>query len=87
MAILKRMLTPTITSSKREVKKDAKVEDITEEGGPKMNSNMALMQTEERNTGAVKWAVYRHRSFFIVDAHSRKPRCVLVLRTLQICWA
>ena len=59
MAILKRMLTPTITSSKREVKKDAKVEDITEEGGPKMNSNMALMQTEERNTGAVKWTVYQ----------------------------
>ena len=46
-------------SRKREVKKDSKVEDSTEKGGPKKNSNMALMQTEERNTGAVKWTVYQ----------------------------
>jgi len=46
-------------SSKRKVKKDVEAEDSTEEGGPKKNSNTALMQTEERNTGAVTWTVYQ----------------------------
>lgn len=45
--------------SNRKVKKDAEAEDSTEEAGPKKNSNIALMQTEERNTGAVTWTVYQ----------------------------
>jgi len=46
-------------SSKRAVKKFAEADDSMEESGPKQNSNMALMQTEERNTGAVTWTVYK----------------------------
>lgn len=46
-------------STKRKVKKDAEADDSTEEGGLKKNSNMVLMQTEERNTGAVTWTVYQ----------------------------
>jgi hypothetical protein len=46
-------------STKRKVKKGVDADDSTEEGGPKKNSNMALIQTEERNTGAVTWAVYQ----------------------------
>ena len=48
-------------SSKREVKIDAKIEDSME-GDHKKNSNTnmaSLMQTEERNTGAVTWTVYQ----------------------------
>jgi len=47
------------SSSKRAVKKVAESDDSTEESGPEKNSNMALMQTEERNTGAVTWTVYK----------------------------
>lgn len=49
---------PSKPRTKRKVKKDAEVDDSTEEGGPKKD-NVALMQTEERNTGAVTWTVYR----------------------------
>ena len=33
--------------------------DSSEEAGPKKADNAALMQTEERNTGAVTWTVYK----------------------------
>lgn len=41
-------------------RKDKKIADdeASEEAGPK-KVNIALMQTEERNTGAVTWSVYR----------------------------
>ena len=45
-------------SSKRKAKKDAGGnDDSTEEGGAKKR-NGALMQMEERNTGAVTWSTY-----------------------------
>ncbi|KAF8962130.1 multidrug resistance-associated ABC transporter [Flammula alnicola] len=44
--------------TKRKDKKDSAADDSTEEGGPK-KPNAALMQIEERNTGAVTWTVYR----------------------------
>jgi hypothetical protein len=49
---------PSKSRAKGKVKKDAAVDDSTEEGGPKKD-NAALMQTEERNTGAVTWTVYK----------------------------
>jgi ATP-binding cassette subfamily C (CFTR/MRP) protein 1 len=85
-------------SSKRKVKKDAEAEDSTEEGGPKKNSNIALMQTEERNTGAVTWSVYQKYLGF-TGGMIWAPIIVLLLTLTQgaqgvfwfcepyICWA
>ena len=44
--------------TKGSVKKAAEADVSTEEGGPKKD-NAALMQIEERNTGAVTWTVYK----------------------------
>ena len=49
---------PSRSHTKRKVKKDAEADASTEEGGPKKD-NAALMQREERNTGAVTWTVYK----------------------------